>query len=85
MSAKRVKPGGTLIACSTHAPAEEFALDILHDAGAQHVTRATVEHHLRRLAAHRSGRACPACEAAAKADLDWVYRCLRDWRRATPT
>ena len=23
MSAKRVKPGGTLIACSTHAPAEE--------------------------------------------------------------
>ena len=37
MSDKRVKPGGTLIACSTHGPAEVPALDILHDAGRQHV------------------------------------------------
>jgi hypothetical protein len=51
------------------AAAEVPALDILHVAGGQHVTRATVEHHLGRLAAHRSGCACWRCQAAAKASI----------------
>ena len=64
--------------------AEVLALDILHDSGGQHITRATVEHHLGRLAAHRSGCSCWRCEAAAKVSIDRVYG-LRDWRRTTPT
>ena len=56
--------------------AEVLALDILHDNGGRHVTRATVEHHLGRLSAHRAGR-CWRCQAAAKADPDRVWRCLR--------
>jgi hypothetical protein len=53
--------------------AEVLALDILHDNGGRHVTRATVEHHLGRLSAHRSNCSCWRCEAAAKADAGRVY------------
>ena len=69
----------------TRTAAEVLALDMLHDAGGQHVTRADVEHHRGRLAAHRSDCSCWRCEAAAKASIDRVYWCLRDWRRTTPT
>jgi len=60
--------------------AEVLALDILHDSGGQHITRPTVEHHLGRLAAHRSRCSCWRCEAAAKASIDRVYWCLPHWR-----
>jgi len=76
----------SLSACSTRGTAAEvLALDILHDSGGQHITRPTVEHHLGRLAAHRSRCSCWRCEAAAKASIDRVYWCLPHWRRTTPT
>ena len=85
MSDKRKKPGGTLIAVSTHGPAEVPALDILHDAGRQHV------HPRHRGTSSRPARRAPlrlrvlALSGRGEASIDRVYRRLRDWRRTTPT
>jgi hypothetical protein len=73
----------TMIGVYVPVPVEVCALAVWRRADGQPINIADVRHWFDGLAAHGCACRCWRCEAAAKADPDKVWRCLRDWRRTT--
>jgi AraC-like DNA-binding protein len=71
----------TINAVYVPVPIETVSLDILHRSGWRPVTRATVTAWFQDRSRHVGACPCWRCSAAAKADPDRVWRCLRGWRR----
>ena len=72
----------TMIGVYVPVPVEVCALAVWRRADGK-PSMADVQHWFDGLAAHGCACRCWRCAAAAKADPDRVYRCLRAWQRTT--
>ena len=77
-------PGATLNGVFyPRTAAEVLALDVLHRSNWKPVSRDVVQDWFEDRSRHGCACQCWRGEAAAKAGVDRVWRCLRAWRRTT--